>query len=136
MLFVHRLPGPLWIRRTLWQSAPMTAPQLTMREDTRRRALDTTMRALDVKDAHLAVRLGISRSAAQSWRSGGVRLREDQVEAAAEALGVPVALMDLAPDDVLRWLADNRRDEVFASSGWFGGNPGGGEQVREFALTG
>lgn len=97
----------------------MAAPQLTPREDTRRRALDTLMRALDVKDARIAPIVGISRSAVQAWRSGGVRLREDQIEAAAVALAVPPHVFDLTPDDVLRWLADNQPERVFASSGWF-----------------
>lgn len=96
----------------------MAAPQLTPREDRRRRALDTIMRTLDVTDAGLAVSLGISRSGVQNRRSGGVRLREDQVEDMATALDVPPDLFDMDVRDVLRWLADNRGDEVFAASGW------------------
>lgn len=77
------------------------------------------MRALDVKDAQLAPVLGISRSAVQGWRTGGVRLRADQCEQAAAALGVPFDLFEEEVDGVLRWLADNRREQVYAASGWF-----------------
>lgn len=83
------------------------------------------MRALNVKDAHLAVALGISRSAVQARHSkDGVKLREDQCEEMAEALGVPAELFDLEVPEVLRWLADNRGDEVFAASGWLRGISG------------
>lgn len=91
---------------------------LTPREDRHRRALDTIMRALDVKDAHLAPKLDLTRSAVQARRAGGVRLREDQCEDMALALEVPYALFNMDVPDVLRWLADNRREQVFAASGW------------------
>lgn len=105
----------------------MAAPTLTPREDRRRRALETIMRTLDVKDAVLASQLGITRSAVQSRRSGGVKLREDQIDAMAEALGVPSMLFEVPADEVLRWLADNRREQVYAASGWFSASP---ERVR------
>ena len=76
------------------------------------------MRALDVKDGHLAVTLAISRSAVQARRNGHVRLREDQCEDMAAALGVPYELFDMDVPNILRWLADNRREQVFAASGW------------------
>lgn len=110
------------------------AVTLTPREDTRRRALDTIMRALDVKDAHLAPKLGISRSAVQNRRSGGVRLREDQVEEMADALGVPSDLFAMEVPDIFRWLADNRSEQVFAASGWFW--PTAGDDRRVLAHTG
>jgi transcriptional regulator with XRE-family HTH domain len=94
------------------------AANLTPREDDRRRALDTIMRALDVKDAHLAVAVGVSRSAIQSRRSGGVRLREDQCEQMAAALGVPFDLFAMEAPEILRWLADNRREQIYSASGW------------------
>lgn len=77
------------------------------------------MRTLDVTDARLATALGISRSAVQSRRNGGVKLREDQCDEMAQALGVPVDLFDTPAAAVLRWLADNRPEQVFAASGWF-----------------
>lgn len=95
---------------------------LTQREDMRRRSLDTIMRALDVTDASLADSINISRSAVQSRRRGGVKLREDQCDQMAAALGVPALLFDMDASDVLRWLADNRREQVFAASGWFSAN--------------
>lgn len=94
------------------------AATLTPREDRRRRALDTIMRALDVKDANLALILGISRSAIQARRSGGVKLREDQCDEMAVALDVPVLLFDVEVTEVLKWLADNRSEQVYAASGW------------------
>lgn len=105
----------------------MPKPTLTPREDRRRRALDTIMRALDVKDAHLAVRVGIARSAVQNRRSGGVKLREDQVEEMAQALDVPADLFELEVTDVLKWLADNRGEQVFAASGWLSQIPSEGD---------
>ncbi len=82
------------------------------------------MRALDVKDPHLAPTLGISRSAVQARRNGKVRLREDQIEEMAVALGVPPELFDLTVDQTLRWLADNRSEQVYAASGWLHGTAG------------
>lgn len=96
---------------------------LTPREDRHRRALDTLMRTLDVKDATLATMLGISRSAVQARRSGGVKLRQDQCDEMAAALGVPVLLFEMDVTEVLKWLADNRREQVFAASGWLHGIP-------------
>lgn len=94
-------------------------PNLTPREDQRRRALDTMMRALDITDAELADRLKLSRSAIQQRRKGGVKLREDQCDEMAFAIGVPPELFDTPMPEVLRWLADNRAEQVFAASGWF-----------------
>lgn len=76
------------------------------------------MRSLHISDGQLAGRLGISRSGVQYRRAGGVRLREDQVDEMAEAIGVPALVFELSPDEVLRWLADNRSEQVFAASGW------------------
>lgn len=109
---------------------------LTPREDIRRRALETIMRTLDVKDADLAPKLQISRSAVQSRRSGGVRLREDQVEEMAEALNVPADLFGMAVPAILRWLADNRSEQVFAASGWLWPIPDEGHPRRVLASTG
>jgi transcriptional regulator with XRE-family HTH domain len=75
------------------------------------------MRALGVNDGDLAGRLSISRSAIQQWRTGKVKLREDQRDEMALALGVPAELFDQPTDEVLRWLADNRPEQVFAASG-------------------
>ena len=36
----------------------------------------------------------------------------------AAALGVPVLLFDVEVDEILRWLADNRREQVYLASGW------------------
>ncbi len=80
------------------------------------------MRALDVKDAHLANTLGLTRSAVQARRAGNVKLREDQCDEMASALGVPPLLLDVDVPEVLKWLADNRREQVYAASGWFTGS--------------
>lgn len=120
---------PLWTSAVVCGRVPPMAANLTPREDRRRRALETIMRTLDVKDASLAVTLGISRSAIQARRNGGVRLREDQCEEMAAGLGVPYELFDMEATDVLRWLADNRAEQVFAASGW-------SSQFPSLALTG
>lgn len=95
--------------------------RLTPREDRRRRALDAIMRNLDITDKALGERLGIARSAVQQWHCKPPRttkLREDQLDALAEALDVPAWLFDEDPPEVLRWLADNRTQQVYAASGW------------------
>ncbi len=108
---------------------------LTAREDQRRRALDTIMRALDVKDAHLGVALKISRSAVQNRRSGGVKLREDQVDEMADALHVPAELFGCDVPEVLRWLADNRSEQVYLASGWLVGTADRGCAGHELARS-
>lgn len=79
------------------------------------------MRNLDINDRALAARLGRTRSAVQQWHCKpphAVKLREDQLDELAAALGVPASLFDQDVPEVLRWLADNRSEQVFAASGW------------------
>lgn len=103
---------------------PFMALHLSPKEDLRRRALDTVMRALDITDAEMATMIGMSRSAIQQRRRGGVKLREEQADEMADALGVPRDLFVATPAEVLVWLANNQRERVMAASGWFGRNPG------------
>lgn len=99
-------------------------PTLTPREDRRRRALDVIMRTLNISDQEQSDRLArievtLKRSGVQAHRAGGVKLREDQIDAHAAALDIPALVFELAPTDVVIWLAENRSEQVFAASGWF-----------------
>lgn len=97
-------------------------PHLTPREQRAYRALDTIMRGLDVPDAELAARMGtVTRSTVQQRRHGWVKLRPEQIDDMAAALNVPSMLFGMDPPDVLRWLADNMGEQVFAASGWLWG---------------
>lgn len=98
-------------------------PTLTPREDRRRRALDITLRTLNISDQDQSDRLAgigvvLKRSGVQAHRSGRVKLREDQIDAHAEALGVPALMFDLPPAEVVQWLAENRSDLLERSCRW------------------
>lgn len=106
-------------------------PHLTPREQRSYRALGTIMRGLGIADSTLAAQMGdVTRSTIQQRRTGFVKLRQDQLEEMADALAIPVELFDMDPPAVLRWLADNRGEQVLAASGWLS-EIGGESWVQE-----
>lgn len=103
---------------------------LTERENRYRVALDVLMNNLGWTNPRMAKALNLSAETIRTRRQpGGVKLRPDQVEAHAEVLGVPVEVFDMTHDEVLRWLADNRPEQVFAASGWLYPNTPSGQHA-------
>jgi hypothetical protein len=82
---------------------------LSPAEERSRRALGIAMRLLDRDDADLASVLSLSRQAAQQRRTGGARLRQQDVEDIATAWDLPVDLFRMEAEEAVGWLLDNRR---------------------------
>lgn len=82
---------------------------LSPAEERSRRVLGIAMRLLDRDDADLATVLGLSRQAAQQRRTGGARLRQQDVEDIAAAWDLPIDLFRMEPEPAVGWLLENRR---------------------------
>jgi hypothetical protein len=74
------------------------------------------MRLLGNDDADLAAVLGLSRQAAQQRRTGGARLRPQDMEDIADAWQLPIELFRMDPTDALDWLVNERRMQVLQAS--------------------
>lgn len=111
----HRV---LWIVTLCGRvQATMTKRSVTLSpaEERSRRVLGIAMRLLDHDDADLASVLGLSRQAGQQRRTGGSRLRQQDVEDIASAWDLPIDLFRMEPADALDWLVRNKRHEVVGS---------------------
>lgn len=94
----------------------MNRPTLSAAEEQSRRALKTLLNTLDVSTAELATQLGRSRQWVEQRRDGWTRIRSGDELAIANALDVERKVFFMTPDEVMLWLATNRRDMVLARS--------------------
>ncbi len=65
-------------------------------------------RYLQVSEATLAQRMGLSRTAVSARLTGATDIRPWEADGFAVALGVPRDVLDLSARDALRWVLDNR----------------------------
>lgn len=82
------------------------------RRSTAPRTLHVLMAALDISDIELARRLDVSRQAVHSRRTGRTSMTADDLADVATALDVDPAIMLGPPHEALRWLVENRADQL------------------------
>lgn len=70
------------------------------------------MAVLGETDISLAAKLGVSRQTVHSRRTGRTSMTADDLADMARALGVEAALLMGPPHEAVRWLVDNRADEL------------------------
>ncbi len=69
------------------------------------------MNLLEITNAELGNRLGISKQAAYKIRSGRQNLSTARLKRVADALGVPSPLLMTTPAAAIRWVLDNLEDD-------------------------
>lgn len=97
-----------------------TGRPLTPSEDNARRVLNQLMGMMGLKDAEVAERLGVARSAAQARRSGITPIDLRDADRLAEALDVPPLVFNLPYHEAARWIVDNRPDLLIGAKPWSG----------------
>ena len=94
----------------------MATSRLSDREQRSRQVLNLLMNVLSMTDSYIGQRSGFSQQMVNDRRNGRTRIRLEDRENLANAIGVPDYLFDMEPVDVLRWLADNGRDLLVSAS--------------------
>lgn len=94
----------------------MRQVQLSPEEERARQVLDAVRRVLNLTDAEVGRRLGVSYQAIQQRRTGATRMRYGDIQRIAAALDVDPAVFAMEPPDAIQWVLDHRRDLLVPSS--------------------
>lgn len=85
----------------------MTTHALAPSEDQARIVFDLLVRISGLSNAAMGKRIGVSGSSIQAKRAGTTPISLGDADRYAIALGVPREILNLTPQLVLRWIADN-----------------------------
>jgi hypothetical protein len=92
--------------------APSNKIRLSPAEERSHRILGITMLLLGYDDQHLADVLGLSRQAGRQRRTGGTRLRQQDLEDISASWNLPIGLFRMTPLDAAHWLLNERGAQI------------------------
>lgn len=99
----------------------VSADALEAMKDAKRRVpavIRQLMSYRGVKTYQIAQAIGVAPSAVSARLGGGTVIKQEEMEAIAVILGVPVAVLYLTPDAALRWVLDHPSEQAFPGNGY------------------